>query len=105
MSLDPPRFEPNVLLVEDHPALRQGVELLLQRSGYHVIGSTENIEQSVRLYKLRRPDIVIADYNLGDECGTDLIERLAEIDPDARVIVYTGHVDAQTHAKILGAGA
>ena len=95
----------NVLLAEDHPAVREGLELLLQRAGHHVIGWAADVAQGVRLYDRRRPDVLIADYSLGDEFGTELIQRVAAIDPDVRVIVYTGHTDAKTHATILAAGA
>jgi DNA-binding NarL/FixJ family response regulator len=105
MTSDVPRHDINVLIVEDHPALREGVQLLLQRFNCRVVGSAGDLEMGVRLYGLRRPDVVITDYSLGDDRGTELIERLTDIDPGARVIVYTGHVDAATHAQIHAAGA
>lgn len=95
----------NVLLVEDHPALRKGLELILRGVGCHVIGTAATVAAGARLYGLRRPDVVIADYVLGEGRGTDLIQQIHSQDPAAKIIVYTGSTDAEAHAGILSSGA
>ena len=95
----------NVMLVDDHPAIRSGLEVLLQTQGMHVVGAAENAEQGLRLYDEERPDIVVVDFNLGQEYGTDLADSIVELDPEAKVLVYTGAPDCETRDRVSRSAA
>jgi DNA-binding NarL/FixJ family response regulator len=85
--------EITVLLVEDHLALRKGLELLLRARGFHVVGVADSAEQGLRLYERRRPDVAVIDVGLGDASGVTLAQEILAQDGDAGVLVYTGLTD------------
>jgi DNA-binding NarL/FixJ family response regulator len=85
-----------VLIVEDHLALRKGLELLLRARGFHVVGVTESAERGFKLFEARRPDVAVIDVGLEAGSGIALAERILEVDPDAGVLVYTGMTDRES---------
>jgi DNA-binding NarL/FixJ family response regulator len=95
----------NVVVVDDHVALRRGMELLLRREGYHVVGTADDAEQAEQLILRRRPDVALVDLALPGENGAALTRRLLEHDPELRIILYTGSADEDELLDGLGAGA
>jgi len=95
----------NVVVVDDHVALRRGMELLLRREGYHVVGTADDAEQAEQLILRRRPDVALVDLSLPGENGADLTRRLLEHEPDLRIILYTGSADEEELLDGLRAGA
>jgi DNA-binding NarL/FixJ family response regulator len=95
----------NVVVVDDHVALRRGMELLLRREGYHVVGTADDAEQAEQLILRRRPDVALVDLALPGENGAALTRRLLKHDPELRIILYTGSADEDELLDGLGAGA
>jgi DNA-binding NarL/FixJ family response regulator len=95
----------NVVVVDDHVALRRGMELLLRREGYHVVGTADDAEQAEQLILRRRPDVALVDLSLPGENGADLTRRLLEHEPELRIILYTGSADEDELLDGLRAGA
>jgi DNA-binding NarL/FixJ family response regulator len=94
-----------LLVVEDHPALRQGLELLLGRQGCVVVGSAGRAADAWNLIRERRPDVSVIDVNLPDESGVALARRLLADDPGLGVLLYTGAEDRETLSEALDCGA
>jgi DNA-binding NarL/FixJ family response regulator len=94
-----------VLLVEDHLALRRGLEMLLRDRGFHVVGVGDSAEQGYRLFETRRPDVAVIDVGLGEGNGVALAERILKLDPDAGVLVYTGMTDRKSIDLAARSGA
>jgi DNA-binding NarL/FixJ family response regulator len=94
-----------LMVVEDHPALRQGLELLLGRQGCVVVGSAGSAADAWSVIRARRPDVSVIDVNLPDESGVALARRLLADDPDLGVLLYTGAEDRKTLGEALDCGA
>lgn len=94
-----------LIVVEDHPALRQGLELLLGRQGCVIIGSAGRAAEAWKLIRARRPDVCVIDVNLPDESGVALAKRLLTDDPGLGVLLYTGAEDRKTLSQALDCGA
>jgi len=95
----------NVVVVDDHVALRRGMELLLRREGYHVVGTADDAEQAEQLILRRKPDVAVVDLALPGENGAALTRRLLALEPDLRIILYTGSGDEAELLDGLDAGA
>ena len=95
----------NVVIVDDHVALRRGMELLLRRRGHHVVGTADDAESAEALILRRRPDIALIDLALPGESGADLTRRLLAEDPAMRIVLYTGTADERQLLDGLDAGA
>jgi DNA-binding NarL/FixJ family response regulator len=95
----------NVVIVDDHVALRRGMELLLRRHGHHIVGTADDAEQGETLIMRRRPDVALVDLALPGDSGADLTRRLLQQEPELRIILYTGAADENQLLDALDAGA
>ena len=95
----------NVVIVDDHVALRRGMELLLRRSGHHVIGTADNAEAAEALILRRKPDVALVDLSLPGMSGADLTRSLLRANPGLRILLYTGAADEAELLEGLDAGA
>jgi DNA-binding NarL/FixJ family response regulator len=95
----------NVVIVDDHVALRRGMELLLTRAGHHVIGTAGDAESAEGLILRRKPDVTLVDLALPGRTGAELTRSLLAADPDLRIVLYTGAVDERRLLEGLDAGA
>jgi len=94
-----------VVIVEDHIALRRGLELLLRGSECRVIGTADDATAAEPLIQRRRPDVAVIDINLPDGNGVELTRRLLAENPDLGVLLYTGVDDREVLTEALDSGA
>jgi DNA-binding NarL/FixJ family response regulator len=95
----------SVVIVEDHLALRKGLELLLRKTEFKVTGTADDAEEGERLIAEERPDVAIVDIGLPGRSGLDLTRRLLASTPDLGVLLYTGIGDQETLVRALDSGA
>ena len=67
----------DVLIVDDCRSFADAARLLLERQGVRVVGTAYTLAEAVELVAQLRPDVVLVDLMLGDECGLDLVRLLA----------------------------
>ena len=82
-----------VVVIDDEPAIVEGMRSLLATWGVDVLGSSDGDDVMHELERLGRlPDLLIVDYRLsGERLGTDVIDELRTIlDPEIPAIVVTG---------------
>jgi DNA-binding NarL/FixJ family response regulator len=94
-----------LVLIEDHQALREGLELLLDREGCEVVGTAGTAQAGQALVERLDPDVALVDIRLGEDSGIDLTRRLLDADPDRRVVLYTGSSDVELLISGLDSGA
>ena len=94
-----------MVLVEDHLALRKGIELLLGRRGHVIAGVAGDARAGYELIQAKRPDVALVDIRLPDENGAQLTCKLLEEDPELGVLIYTGIADQEEIAEALDCGA
>jgi DNA-binding NarL/FixJ family response regulator len=100
-----PEMALRLVLIEDHQALREGLELLLGREGCDVVGTAGTAAEGRRLVEELAPDVALVDIRLGEDDGIDLTRRLLGADPDRRVVLYTGSADEELLFSGLDSGA
>jgi DNA-binding NarL/FixJ family response regulator len=96
---------PSLVLIEDHQALREGLELLLDREGWDVVGSAGTAAEGRALVERLAPDVALVDISLGDDSGIELTAGLVDADPERRVVLYTGSTDVEQLISGLDSGA
>jgi len=84
--------EKTLLLVDDEADIREVVGLTLSDMGYRVL-TAENGEAAIRIFKEHRPPIVLTDIKMPGMDGIALLQKIKQIDPEAEVIMITGHGD------------
>jgi DNA-binding NarL/FixJ family response regulator len=94
-----------VVIVEDHQALRQGLELLLASRGCSVLGSAGTAYEGVEVICATRPQVAVVDIRLGDPDGIWLTREVLARRPEQRILLYTGTSDEQLLYSGLNSGA
>jgi DNA-binding NarL/FixJ family response regulator len=80
-----------VLLVDDVADVRRLVRIALRfHGGFEVVGEAGAGRQAIELATRLRPDIVLLDLGLPDLAGRDVLTRVREVAPAAKVVVFTG---------------
>ena len=82
-----------VLIVDDHPIVRDGLEVLLaSEKGLSIHGSVASAEEAVALCEKKgAPDVVVTDVHMpGGMTGLELAARLKKTCPSARVLLLAG---------------
>jgi DNA-binding NarL/FixJ family response regulator len=83
-----------VLVVDDHPALRAGLEgLLRNQPGMDCVGALAGAQGLMSAVRDVRPDVVVLDYALGSDNGLTSCFRLKQQPHPPGVVVYTAYVD------------
>jgi DNA-binding NarL/FixJ family response regulator len=94
-----------VLLVEDHPPVLQGLELLLRHQGFRIAGSARCAAEGASMIRARRPDVAVVDIDLGDGSGTDLAKAVAVDGLRTAVVLYTGSINSAVIDEAVAGGA
>jgi two-component system chemotaxis response regulator CheY len=99
-----PKNMPKILIVDDSKLSRRILRGMLEPHGYAVVEAEDGIVALER-YFLDKPDLVLLDLTLEGMYGIDVLKKLKELDPGARVIIASADIQKQTHALANEAGA
>lgn len=96
----------SILLVDDHPVVREGYRRLLERQpGFTVCAEAVDADSAYQAYCSHRPDVVVMDMLLPGASGLDALRHIRQRDAEARVLMVTMHSGASMALKVLEAGA
>jgi len=100
------RGRKKVLIVDDHPLLREGLgRVINQQPDLVVCGEAANESAGLAAVKKLRPDVVIADISLEEGSGLDLIKTIHDQHPDLPVLALSMHHEDVYAERALHAGA
>jgi two-component system, NarL family, invasion response regulator UvrY len=95
-----------ILIVDDHPVVREGYRRLLERQpGMVVAGEAAAAADAYQAYRQANPDVVIMDLSLQGPGGIEAIRHIRQWDKGARILVFTMHRSAAFATKAFAAGA
>ena len=95
-----------VLVVEDHPLVREGVVRALERDpGIEVIGEADNGIAAMELARKLEPDVLVLDLRMPGLGGAVVLERLHKELPDIRALVMTANESPESLLDAVAAGA
>src|SRR5688572_26373228 len=96
----------SVLLVDDHALLRTGVaNIINQESDLRVVAEAGNGVEALEAYDRHHPDVTLLDLRMPVMEGVEVVQRLRERDPRARVIILTTYDTDEEISRALRAGA
>jgi DNA-binding NarL/FixJ family response regulator len=105
-SVSVPLSQRRILIVDDHPVVRQGLAFAISREAdLAVCGEAECIQEALRLVEGKAPDIVIIDLSLDSENGIDLIDYIKSRWSSVKILVYSAHDEETFAGRALRAGA
>jgi DNA-binding NarL/FixJ family response regulator len=94
-----------VVIVDDHPPIREGLTVLLRNRGFLVTGTAGSLEEAARAIRAARPDVALVDIVLGKERGTELVSRFQGEVVSPAFLLYTGLPSRQNIAEAAACGA
>jgi DNA-binding NarL/FixJ family response regulator len=95
-----------VLVVDDHHAVRLGIQMLLDdEPGIEVVASASSYEEGLEEAARFAPDIAVIDYHLPDRDGLALTRNLVRTAGAPRVLVFSAYADERLALAALVAGA
>ena len=95
-----------ILLVDDHPLLRQGIaQLINEESDLMVCGEAEDAASALTAAENSSPDLAVVDISLKNQNGLELIKDFKARFPDLLMLVLSMHDEAIYAERALRAGA
>jgi DNA-binding NarL/FixJ family response regulator len=94
-----------VLIVDDHPLVISGCQLILGGDPSIEVISADNEKSGFQAFASRRPDVTIVDINLPDLSGFELLRRIRKQSPEAAVIVMSMNDDPTFVLRSIELGA
>ncbi len=93
-----------ILVVDDSKLSRRILRGMLEPQGYQVVEAEDGISALER-YFLEKPDLVLLDLTLEGMYGMEVLRKLREMDPGARVVIASADIQKQTRALANEGGA
>ncbi|MBW4038328.1 MAG: response regulator transcription factor [Acidobacteria bacterium] len=94
-----------ILFVDDHTLFRESVIRLLEREpAFTIAGHCASLAEARLLIRAAPTDVVLLDYDLGAELGTDLLLDLRRSSPSTKVLMVTGGMGASAILNAVDAG-
>jgi DNA-binding NtrC family response regulator len=93
-----------VLIADDEALIRQSVRAVLAHEGFEVSMAASGTEAWLR-FREDRPDIVLLDLVLGDVDGLELLRRMRQETPDAKVVLISAHGSIESAVTAMKLGA
>jgi DNA-binding NarL/FixJ family response regulator len=85
-----------VLVIDDHPVVRDGVEnLLSQQPDIEFVGGAADTDSALEALAALHPDVALVDIKLGEDSGLKLARRILHAHPTCRVIMLTSYGDEE----------
>jgi len=93
-----------VLLVDDSGLARRSTRRVLEQAGYTVVEAEDGLSALER-FALEKPDLVLLDLVMAGMYGLDVLAKLREMDPAARVVVMSADIQTSSRDLVQSAGA
>ena len=89
-----------ILVIDDEESIRKLLNLSLAHKGYEVLTADDG-EKGVEIFQRESPPIILTDIKMPGMDGVEVLRRIKQINPEAEVIVITGHGDMNLAIRSL----
>ena len=96
----------SILLVDDHPVVRQGYRRVLENQGdFRVVAEADSAATAYGAFKAHEPDVVVLDISMKGASGLEAIRNIRARNARARILVFSMHSEAALVKAAFNAGA
>src|SRR5947209_3959841 len=93
-----------ILVVDDDAAIREFERRVLESHGYEVAEATNGVEGVAAILQKHPVDLLIADLDMPELGGDDMVRQIRAMRPELPVLYVTGHIDRLMDARPLWEG-
>lgn len=95
-----------VLVVDDHPAIRLGLALMLaQDQGIEVVGEADSAFAAMQQVEALQPHVILLDVKMPGASGIDIVRLLRQGYPDLKVVLLSAYEETEYVTRAVEAGA
>jgi DNA-binding NarL/FixJ family response regulator len=95
-----------ILVADDHPVVREGVDALVRRQvDMRIVAQATNGREAIELFRAHRPDVTVMDLQMPEMSGLDALIALRGVFPEARIIMLTTYTGDTQVVRAIKAGA
>lgn len=95
-----------VLMIDDHPIVRSGIRMLLEKAGdIEVVGEADRGDDAVGLLKRLKPDVLLLDMEMPGKTGVEVAREVEAAQLPVRVLALSAHDDEEYIMNLLANGA
>jgi DNA-binding NarL/FixJ family response regulator len=100
-------MKPRIFVVDDHEIVREGIRTLLAKSNqdWEVCGEAANANDALEAVKTLKPDVIILDITMPGTSGLVAAQRIRQLHPSARVLMFTMHESDRLAIEVREVGA
>lgn len=96
----------NVMIVDDHPVVRQGIQVLIQQEPDLYVGAEAgSASEALKVLDSVSPDIILLDISLKGPDGLELTKSIRAILPKVPILIVSMHDEGLYAERVLRAGA
>ena len=95
----------SVLIADDHPMIRSGLDGLFSGTDISVVATVENTKDAVEQTVLKRPDVVLLDVRMNEGSGLDALEQIKKLEPNIPVVILSTYDNPTYVARAHALGA
>ena len=95
----------SVLVVDDDIDTRDVFATMLEMQDFDVVGKAKDGKEGYEIYEKLRPDVVLLDIMMPNYDGFYAMEKIKNLDPDAKIVVVTGDLTEKTAKRLTELGA
>jgi two-component system, NarL family, nitrate/nitrite response regulator NarL len=94
-----------ILLIDDHTLFRESLVRLLEvEPAFQVVAHCASIDEAIKLLAGKQIDVVLLDYDLGEEIGTDLVREFRNRPNAPKILMVTAGMRDSVTREVLSAG-
>ncbi|MDM5068974.1 response regulator transcription factor [Aeromonas salmonicida] len=94
-----------ILIVDDHPAIRMAVNILLEQDGHHIVAEVDNGVDAIVAAKKHQPDIIVLDIGIPKLDGIEVIKRIKALNIGIKVVILSAQATHHVMVRCLQADA
>lgn len=96
----------NVLIADDHYLVRYGIRSAIDKSDdINVVGEAGSGQEAIELFEKLKPDVSLLDISMPNMSGIETTRSLIKLDPKAKILIISMHVNEEYLNQVLNAGA
>jgi DNA-binding NarL/FixJ family response regulator len=96
----------NILIIDDHPLVTDGIQMMLKDAGYlSIVGKAKNGAEAMLFLETNEPEIILLDISLPDVDGLQLCDTIRAKNKYSKILGLTSANDASIITQLLHRGA